>query len=92
MIGVRDVRKRHVNLVGACPLNLRLGNAERVNSLAHDVDRLIDRLTSDLGLFGRLRLVDQRDAALEVQPKHGGLGCDHEPGENEQPGHEQENE
>ena len=92
LIGVGHIRQRYVDLVSAGALDLGLGDTERVDPLAHDVDRLIDRLACHLRLFGGLRLIDEGDAALEVQTQNCGLGNDHKPGENEQPCDEQQDE
>ena len=51
-------------------LDLGLRDAERVDALAHRLDRVVDRLRRDLGhLRRRLALVDELDAALEVEPE-----------------------
>ena len=75
-LGVGDVRERDVDLVRPGTLDLRLGDAEVVDALAHDVDRAVDRVRRDRRLLGRLGLVDQLDAALEVQAALGRLGQD----------------
>src|ERR1044072_7765935 len=52
--------------------NLRLGDAELVDSFADDLDRAIDVLAADsLDLVGRRSLVDQFEAALEVEAELG---------------------
>src|SRR5204862_273021 len=57
-------------LVGARLLDLRLRDAERVGALADRLDRVADRLGRDLRhLRRRPALVDQLDAALQVEPE-----------------------
>ncbi len=57
---------------------LGLGDDELVDAVAHDVDRAVKRLLRDLGLLlGRPRLVDELDAALEVEAELRRLGEDH---------------
>ena len=78
------------DLLAARALDLRLGHAEGVDALAHRLDRVVDRLLGDLGdLRGRARLVDELDAALEVEAELGVLGersagQDHQQREHEQ--------
>ena len=60
LVGVVDVRERDVDLILARALDLRLGDAELVDALAHDLDRAVDRLAGDLRLLRRLGLVDER--------------------------------
>ena len=65
---VLDVGQPDGDLVAARALDLRLRDAELVDALAHDVDRAVDRILGHLGLGGRrLGLVDELDAALEVE-------------------------
>jgi hypothetical protein len=65
---VLDVGQADRDLVAARALDLRLGDAELVDALAHDVDGAVDRVLRDLGLGGgRLGLVDELDAPLEVE-------------------------
>ena len=46
----------------------RLGDTELVDALAHDVDRALQGvLRHDRGLGGRLPLVDELHAALEIE-------------------------
>ncbi len=80
LVGVRDVRERDDDLVGARALDLRLGHPERVDALAHDVDRAGDRVARDLGRLRRLGLVDELDAALEVQAQARRLRREHHRG------------
>ena len=59
-----------VDLVLADPRDLGLGDAERVDPLADDLDRAVDVLGGDLGdLRRRAALVDELGAALEVEPE-----------------------
>ena len=67
-VGVRDAREVDLDLLAAEQLQLRLGDAERVDAVAHDLQRAVQRLLVDRRLLrGRLALVDELDAALEVQ-------------------------
>ena len=67
-LGVVDARQVHLDLVASEQLELGLGHAERVDALAHDPQRAVQRLLRDLRLLRRrLALVDQLDAALEVE-------------------------
>ena len=64
------------DLVVAEPLDLGLRDAQAVHALPHDVDRAVDRLGRDLALRGRLALVHQLDAALQVETELGLLRDD----------------
>ena len=66
-LGVVDARQVDLDLVLARARELGLGDAERVDAVAHDVQRALQRLGGDLRLLGRLALVDEPDAALEVE-------------------------
>ena len=58
-------------------IELRLGDAERVDALLHQVDRPLHGVGVHHWLrSGWLRLVDELDTALEVQAKLGLLGGD----------------
>ena len=72
--GVAHVGQRHVDFVFARALDFRLGDAQLVDALAHDVDRPFERFGVDLRLGGRLGLVDELDAALQVEPQARRLG------------------
>ena len=77
-LGVLLARKADVDLVAAGALQLRLGDAERVDAVAHDVDRAVQRVLVDRRLLlGRARLVDELDAALQVEPEPRRLRGDH---------------
>jgi len=66
-----------LDLVVARLEELGLGDAERVDALLHEVDRPLHGIGVDHGLRrGRLSLVDELDAALEVQAELGVLGGD----------------
>ncbi len=73
---VLDARQAHRDLVVAEPLDLGLGDTEAVDALADDVDRAVDRLGRDLALRSGLALVDQLDAALQVEAELRLLGDD----------------
>jgi hypothetical protein len=71
---VLDVGQADGDLARAGALDLGLRDAERVDPLAHRLDRVVDRLRRDLrDLRRRLALVDELDAALEVEPELGVL-------------------
>ena len=56
----------------ADPGDLGLGDAERVDALADDLDRAVDVLGGDLGdLRRRAALVDELGAAPQVEAEHG---------------------
>ena len=75
---VGDARQADVDLVAAGALQLRLRDAERVDALAHDVERAVQAVGRDLGLLlGGLALEDELDAALQVETELGLLGEDH---------------
>ena len=70
-VGVLDVWEPDLDLVGADPGDLGLGDAERVDALADDLDRAVDVLGCDLrDLRGRLALVDELGAAAQVEALH----------------------
>ena len=69
-LGVLHAGQVHLDLTLARLQQLRLGHAERVHALAHDVQRPLQRLRRDGRLLsGPLRLVDQLHAALEIEPE-----------------------
>ena len=69
-LGVLDTGQVDLDLVAAGEEQLRLGDAEGVDALAHDVERALERLLGDLRLLRRrLALVDELHAALEVEPE-----------------------
>ena len=73
-VGVLDVRAARRRSGRARALDLRLGDAELVDALAHDVDRAVDAprwLTFDCSR--RLGLVDELDAALRSRPSFVGF-------------------
>jgi hypothetical protein len=73
-LGVLHVREPDRDLPRAGALDLGLGDAQRVDALAHRLDRVVDGLRRDLrDLRRRLALVDELDAALEVEPELGVL-------------------
>jgi len=74
-----------LDLVGAGALDLGLGDAELVDALADDVHGAVERVLRHLGLLRRgLALVDELDAALEVEALLGGLGHDDHEGRDQQ--------
>ena len=89
---VLNVRQADRDLVLARALDLGLGDAERVRPLADRLDGVVDRLRRDLGHLGRrAALVDELDAALEVQPEprlllQGAARNDQERRQRQQPG------
>ncbi len=92
-LGVVLARQVDLDLVLAGLEQLRLGHAEGVDAVAHDVQRPLERLAGDRGLLGgRLALVDELDAALEVQAELGVLPGDHVEGRGEQAEHDQQDE
>jgi hypothetical protein len=77
-LGVLDARQADVDLVLARALQLRLGDTERVDAVAHDVQRAIEALRRDRRLLlGRPRLVDELNAPLQVETEARGLRGDH---------------
>ena len=91
-LGVLDAGEADRDLVAAEPLDLGLGDAERVDALAHDVDRAVDRLGRDLALRRGLALVDELDAALEVEAEARLLGRDHDHRRGQEAEHQQDHE
>ena len=82
-LGVLDAGEVDLDLVLARARELRLGDAERVDALAHDVERALERLRGDLRVLGGLALIDEPDAALEVEAElrrvreqDGGRACE----------------
>ena len=75
-VGVRDVGQADLDLVDADPRDLGLGDAERVDALADDLDRAVDVLgPSTSGTCGvGTGLVDELGAAAQVEAEHG-LAC-----------------
>jgi hypothetical protein len=67
-LGVVDAWEVHLDLVAAREQQLGLGDAERVDAVAHDVQRALERLLRHRRLLRcRLALVDELDATLEVE-------------------------
>ncbi|GBD46582.1 hypothetical protein HRbin41_01410 [bacterium HR41] len=95
-LGVLDVGQPDGNLIGTGALDFGLGDTERVGALADRLDRIVDRLRGDLGhLRGRLTLVDQLDAAAQVETEarrfvQRRAGHDHQRRQHEQRGDERE--
>ncbi len=91
-LGVLDAREVDLDLVLARARELGLGDAEGVDAVAHDVQRALERLGVDRRLLGRLALVDELDAALEVEAELGRLGQDRDRGSRDQAEDDQQNE
>ncbi len=71
VLGVLDAWEVDLDLVVAGEQQLGLGDAERVDALAHDVERVLQRLLRDRRLLRRrLARVDQLHAALQVEAEH----------------------
>src|ERR1019366_7614517 len=62
--GVADVGQRDDDFLVARALDFRLGHAQLVDALAHDVDRAFERFAVHFRLRGGLAFVDELDAAL----------------------------
>ena len=76
-LGVGYVGEVDRDLVGAQTRDFGLGDAELVDPLADDLDRVIDVFAADFfRLAGRRALVDELDAALEVKAELGRLAGD----------------
>jgi hypothetical protein len=91
--GVLDAGEVDLDLAAADQRQLRLGDAERVDALAHDLQRPVQGLLVDLRLLRRgLALVDELDAALEVQAELGLLGRDDHRGGGDQPEDQEQDE
>ena len=98
--GVAHVREADRDLVAARRLDLRLGDAQLVDAVAHDVDRSLERVLGHrLRLRAREALVDELDAALEVEAENRLLGLDragdpgdHDQGANQQPEDDEQDE
>ena len=82
LLGPRDVlhvREADRDLIVRGALDLRLGHTQGVGALADRGDRLVDRGRRDLRHLRRgLALVDELDAALEVEAEARGLARDDE--------------
>ena len=91
-LGVVDARQVDLDLVLARARELGLGDAERVDAVAHDVQRALQRLGGDLRLLGRLALVDEPDAALEVEAELRRVGEENGRGARDQPEDDQQDE
>ena len=75
--GVTDVRQADGDLVVARGLDLRLGHAQLVDAVAHDVNRARERVRGHLRRLGaREALVDELHSALEVEAEDGLLRLD----------------
>ena len=97
--GVAHVRQRHVDFVRARALDFRLGDAQLVDALAHDVDRAVPAIRRPLSLRRRPALVCELDAALQVQAEtrflrlhDAGDADDHEQRQDHQPEDDQQDE
>ena len=92
LLDVLDVRQADRDFLRARALDFGLRDAELVDALAHDFDRLFERLGVDLRLRRRLRFVDELHAALEVQAEARLLRHDDEQRDDDEPRHDGENE
>ena len=92
-LGVLDARQIDLDLVPTGLQQLRLGHAERVHPLAHDVHRPLQRLRRDRRLLRRrLGLVHQLHATLQIQPQRGLALIEHRQRRGDQPRHEEQDE
>jgi hypothetical protein len=64
-----DACELNRDLIGSLARDDRLGDAELVDALAHDLDRAVEILLCDLPTLRRLRLEDDLEPALEVEPE-----------------------
>ena len=81
------------DLVSARALDLGLADAELIDAAADDVERAVERLGRHRRhLLGRLALVDELDAALEVEAEPRRLGRDREQRRGEQTRDEKQDE
>ncbi len=98
--GVAHVGQADGDLVAAGGLDLRLGDAQLVDAVAHDVDRPLEGILGHgRRLSARQALVDELDAALEVEAENGllGLHCagyagDHDQRADQQPDDDEQDE
>ena len=65
--GIVDACELNRDLIGSLARDDRLGDAELVDALAHDLDRAVEILLRDLPALRRLRLEDDLEPALEVE-------------------------
>ncbi len=82
--GVADVRERDGDFFFAGELDFGLRDPELVDALAHDFHGPLERFAVDLRLRRRLALIDQLDAAAQVEAELRRLRDDHD-----QRGHEE---
>ena len=79
-----DAGKLDDDLVGALLADLRLGDAELVNPVPHDLDRPADVVGGQRVALRRYRLQHDLESALEVEPERrlavGRRARDHEQG------------
>jgi len=91
--GVGHARQRDHDVLVPDACHFRLGDAELVDPLFDDRDRVFDVFAADLGRgAGRLAFVDQLEAALEVEPELRFLRSDDHRRDRHQPEHEQQDE
>ena len=91
-LGVVDARQVDLDLIVAGTGELGLGDAERVDAIAHDVQRALQRLGRDLRLLGRLALVDEPDTTLEIEAELRRVGEENGRGARDQPEDDQQDE
>ena len=82
---------RLTEIWSAEPRDFGLGDAELVDPLADDLDRAVDVAAADFfDLAGRRALVDELDAALQVEAELGLLVGDDHARDDDQPEHEEQ--
>ncbi len=92
-VGIGDAGQADGDLVVAEAGHFGLGDAELVDPLFDDVDRVFDVFTGDRFTFvGRLTLVNELEAALEVEAELRFLDSDDDARGDHEPEHEQQNE
>jgi hypothetical protein len=87
---IAHVRQRDVDFVRPRALDFRLRHAQLVDALTHDVDRAVQRFGVDFRLRGGLGLVDELDAALQVEAQAGLFRSNDCEGRGDQPGDDQQ--
>ena len=92
-LAILDPRQTDLDLVPTGLQQLRLGHAERVHPLAHDVQRPLQRLRRDRRLLRRrCGLVHQLHPSLQTQPQLGLALVEHRERRGEKPQSEEQDE